>query len=214
MFCSNCGNNLDGRAQFCPECGSRVGATGSAPQANAVAAASTWSPPVAAAPSAYYAPVSRAGQLAEFGPRFGAWLLDALFGFLLAVIPSIVIAMLFGAIVAAGQSEPSGMTEAAQQQQAVDDAIMIGAYLGYIPVYFAYHYIATALGGGWGKRIVGLRVVREADGMAPGFGSALGRTLLAQFLFLFGIPYLWALWDPKRRTLHDKAAGTIVINAK
>ena len=91
---------------------------------------------------------------------------------------------------------------------------MLGVYLGYIPVYFAYHWISAALGGGWGKHIVGLRVVREADGMAPGFGTALYRTFLAQVFFLFGIPYLWSLWDPKKRTLHDKAAGTIVVYAK
>lgn len=214
MFCSNCGNNLDRSAQFCPKCGSRIAAGGGAPPANSIAAAQSWTQAPAAPAPTYYAPVSRAGQLADFGPRFGAWLLDALFGFLLALIPAIAVALIFGAVVAAGQPEPFGMAEAEQQQQAVDDAIMIGAYLGYIPVYFAYHWIATALGGGWGKRIVGLRVVRESDGMAPGFGSALGRTFLAQFLFLFGIPYLWALWDRKKRTLHDKAAGTVVIHAK
>lgn len=214
MYCSSCGNDLDGRAQFCPECGSRVGATGGAPQASAVAAASTWLPPVAAASPTYYAPASRAGQLSDFGPRFGAWLLDAVFGFLLALIPAIVLGVIFGALVAAGQAQPFTLTEKAQQQQAVDNAVMLGAYLGYIPIYFAYHWISTALGGGWGKRIVGLRVVRESDGAAPGFGTALGRTFLAQCFFLFGIPYLWALWDPKKRTLHDKAAGTIVIHGK
>lgn len=213
MYCSNCGNNPDGRAQFCPECGSRVGGT-ARPQGNAVAAAQTWAPSPAAPAPVYYAPLSRAGQLADFGPRFGAWLLDALFGFLLAIIPSITLAVLFGVLVVAGEPAPRWAAEEAQRQQAIDDATMLGAYLGYIPAFFAYHWISTALGGGWGKRIVGLRVVRESDGMAPGFGSALGRTFLAQFLFLFGIPYLWALWDRKKRTLHDKAVGTVVIHAK
>ncbi|MFI1098267.1 RDD family protein [Streptomyces sp. NPDC020917] len=63
-----------------------------------------------------------------------------------------------------------------------------------------------------GKRIVGIRVLRERDGSAMGFGLAFGRRLLH---VLDSLPcclgYLWPLWDSKKQTFADKCVSTVVI---
>lgn len=48
------------------------------------------------------------------------------------------------------------------------------------------------------------------NGMPPGPGRALLRFLLATVLF--GFSQLWALADPERQFLHDRLAGTRLIN--
>jgi uncharacterized RDD family membrane protein YckC len=59
--------------------------------------------------------------------------------------------------------------------------------------------------------------VRDAEGGPPGYGKAFGRELLR---LAFGIipllpllDGLWPLWDGRNQTLHDKAAGRIVVRA-
>ncbi|SEG62411.1 RDD family protein [Actinacidiphila yanglinensis] len=63
-----------------------------------------------------------------------------------------------------------------------------------------------------GKRIVGIRLLREADGSALGFGLAFGRRILHG---LDALPcclgYLWPLWDEKRQTWADKMVHTVVV---
>ena len=66
---------------------------------------------------------------------------------------------------------------------------------------------------GWspGKRYAGLRIVRE-DGLPPGLTYGLVRTMgafVSRNIFLLG--YLWAKWDRKSQTLHDKLSGTYVV---
>jgi len=63
-----------------------------------------------------------------------------------------------------------------------------------------------------GKRIAGIRLLREYDGSTLGFGLALGRRLLH---ILDSLPcylgFLWPLWDEKRQTFADKCVHTVVI---
>ncbi|MBG93026.1 MAG: hypothetical protein CL792_03500 [Chloroflexi bacterium] len=67
---------------------------------------------------------------------------------------------------------------------------------------------------GWspGKRYVGVRIVRK-DGLPPGLTHGLIRTagaFISRNIFLLG--YLWAKWDRKSQTLHDKLSGTYVVS--
>lgn len=63
-----------------------------------------------------------------------------------------------------------------------------------------------------GKKIVGIRVLREQDGAALGFGRAFGRQMAH---ILDRIPcflgYLWPLWDRKNQTWADKMVHSVVI---
>ncbi|HEX3622503.1 MAG TPA: RDD family protein [Acidimicrobiales bacterium] len=85
-----------------------------------------------------------------------------------------------------------------------------------------YTIVPTALWGQTaGKLAVGSRVVVEADGSVPGWRRSLLRWFVAEGVGQ--IPYIgiWIslvvigslLFDSRRRGLHDKAAGTIVVRA-
>ncbi|WP_227981880.1 RDD family protein [Nocardia spumae] len=65
-----------------------------------------------------------------------------------------------------------------------------------------------------GKKVVGIRVIKEADGQVLGFGMAIVRKL-CHILdnALCGLGYLWPLWDEKNQTFADKIIGTIVVQA-
>jgi uncharacterized RDD family membrane protein YckC len=73
-------------------------------------------------------------------------------------------------------------------------------------------YREGATGQTPGKRIVGIRLLREYDGSALGFGLAFGRRLLHVLDGLAcGLGYLWPLWDQKRQTFADKMVHTVEI---
>ncbi|MFI0940495.1 RDD family protein [Streptomyces sp. NPDC021020] len=63
-----------------------------------------------------------------------------------------------------------------------------------------------------GKKIVGIRVLREYDGSALGFGRGFGRQMAH---ILDRIPcflgYLWPLWDSKNQTWADKMTHSVVV---
>jgi uncharacterized RDD family membrane protein YckC len=66
-----------------------------------------------------------------------------------------------------------------------------------------------------GKMVMKIRVRDEATGGPAGYPKALIRYVVGIVLFLACIlpgivDLLFPLWDPKKQTLHDKAANTIV----
>lgn len=77
---------------------------------------------------------------------------------------------------------------------------------------FGYLSIGNARGSTLGKRTVGLKVVSADTGDAPGVAAALVRTTAQLLLPLtLGAAYAIAALDPLRRTLHDRLAGTVVV---
>jgi uncharacterized RDD family membrane protein YckC len=65
-----------------------------------------------------------------------------------------------------------------------------------------------------GKRVVGIRVVRDADGRVLGGGLGAVRALchlLDTVACLVG--WLWPLWDNKNQTFADKILATVVLRA-
>ncbi|MEU8685836.1 RDD family protein [Streptomyces sp. NPDC048611] len=85
---------------------------------------------------------------------------------------------------------------------------------------FLYSPLLTARCGGTpGKLLCGLSVVRLADGGPLPYGNALGRHLAHLGMALVPVVSLLdplaCLWDRTlRRTLHDKAAGSLVIRRR
>lgn len=63
-----------------------------------------------------------------------------------------------------------------------------------------------------GKRAAGLKIVRFDTGEPVGVTAGLVRTL-AQLVTIatFGVPYAIVLFDRRGRTLHDRIAGTLVV---
>jgi uncharacterized RDD family membrane protein YckC len=79
-----------------------------------------------------------------------------------------------------------------------------------VSVVFAVEVLVlTAFGGASaGQRILGLRIVRAADGDPIAIPAAIVRTVL----LLLVVPAL--IWDADGRGLHDKAAGTVLIHTR
>lgn len=84
----------------------------------------------------------------------------------------------------------------------------------------AYEVLAVALTGKTlGKYLLGIRVVDENSAGLPDLGQAARRatpTLLGALPFLGSLSfllYLPALWNPRRKGLHDAIAGTVVVRA-
>lgn len=78
-------------------------------------------------------------------------------------------------------------------------------------VYFSY--TLSRWGQTLGGKAMGVTVV-DASGNRPGVGTALIRTLVAYVSgAVFSLGYLWALWDPRKQTWHDKVAGTFAVKA-
>ena len=125
---------------------------------------------------------SAVGPRANFGQRFGAYLIDAI---LLAIVNVILMQILGGA----GQAL----------------SILIG--LGY----FAY-FEGSPSGQTVGKKALNIRVIDFDTGGPIGIGRALLRYLariLSAIPLLLG--YFWMLWDGQKQTWHDKLATTVVV---
>jgi uncharacterized RDD family membrane protein YckC len=80
-----------------------------------------------------------------------------------------------------------------------------GALIG-----FLYNWLMIAYNDGRtvGKMALGIRIARP-DGSSVDLGTAAARAGMAIVSGLaIGIGYLWAAWDPERRTWHDMVADT------
>ena len=139
--------------------------------------------------------------LATFGQRAGAFVID---GFITWAV------LMFGFIVA-------GMTTPESSFENPDPG---PSALGWL--FILLTSVATILyfplcegrpeGQTFGKRAMTIRVVRDSNGAPLGYLLAFGRTISRFFdYFLFGLGLLWAIWDPKHQTWHDKIAGTVVV---
>lgn len=141
-YCANCGREIAATAAACPVCGHPNELRGSATGV----------------------------QLARFGQRFLAWLLDAI---VLGIVGYVV-----GPLGALG--------------------------------WFLYGWLMIGLNDGrtLGKMALGIRVAFP-DGGRVDLGTAAARAAmsLVSGLAVF-VGYLWAIWDPERRTWHDMVANT------
>jgi uncharacterized RDD family membrane protein YckC len=87
------------------------------------------------------------------------------------------------------------------------------AAVGLLVYLFVYLRALAKTGQTWGRRIVGIKVVKADTGAAPGWGTAIGRSLFAYIVSanVCYLGYLWMLWDSQKQTWHDKVASTRVI---
>jgi uncharacterized RDD family membrane protein YckC len=147
-------------------------------------------------------------RLAGWGARAGAYLLDALF----IAGPAIVLLIGTAVLVAAssGGQEPSqALIVLAFVLLTVAFAVQLG-----LTVYNRW-YLQGKTGQSWGKRIVGVRLVRMSDGQPVGGGMAFVRDVAhtVDGLICY-IGYLMPLWDDRRQTLADKLLNTVVLDVR
>lgn len=157
--------------------------------------------PPTSQPEAQPSPLAHAG----FGRRVGAYLIDYAIVIALGLVPAVIVV-----IVAYWLLLPDYYTQA-EEDAATDTAVGYATFV-YAAVSFLYYWLANALGGTLGKRILGLRVVRASDGNNLGVGPGFGRVIV---WFIGGIPlglgWWWASWDKRGQAWHDKAVDSIVV---
>lgn len=138
------------------------------------------------------------GQLATWGIRVGASIIDSL----LAMIP-----LMTGAIAALAISGDA---------EDLSDGGAVALLLGFL-FYFVFAIWNRIIrqgrkGQSIGKRVVGIKIVAADTGQVIGIPKALAREVCAQFFnnFCF-LNVLWPLWDEKLQTWHDKVVSDLVI---
>jgi len=158
------------------------------------------------------------GQLAGWGARLGAYLID---GLILTVPFLIIFVLIAGAVGLTGDnSDDAGLVA----------AIVLGllGVLVFAVLAFLYAPLLMMRGGErngqtWGKQVVGLRVVRDG-GEAWTFGPAALREVVLKGLAVgiassiipiipWFLNFFWPLWDDQNRALHDRAAKSHVVKA-
>ena len=78
---------------------------------------------------------------------------------------------------------------------------------------YGWYFLTRHDGQTPGKKLMDIRVIKE-DGSPIGDGDAIIRVLVSWIsgaVFLIG--FIWALFDQRNQTWHDKAVGTLVVNA-
>ena len=159
-------------------------------------------------------------ELASYGHRVGAWLMDGIF-LILLMFATLLMAQLalFTGFYAWQFGDLSDVS--------VDMPMIFWAYVTLFWMlmicYIVWWVIALRNGQTPGKQVVGIRVIKDS-----GESSNWGYTFLREFVIkvLVGgllfiqtlgilplVDYLWPLWDraEKMQTLHDKMLGTIVV---
>ncbi|MEZ5295080.1 MAG: RDD family protein [Ilumatobacteraceae bacterium] len=154
---------------------------------------------------------------AGFWQRFGGYFLDSILYGLLIVPFIIAFVVLLGIGLEDCYSDPF-TDEIVCNGREKAGPIVGGAFVllaGFVIVVFVYLRALARTGQTWGRKIVGIKVVRTDNGAAPGWGKAIGRSLFAGFISanIFYLGYLWMIWDGEKQTWHDKVAGTYVVSA-
>jgi uncharacterized RDD family membrane protein YckC len=83
-----------------------------------------------------------------------------------------------------------------------------------VVLYFGYYVLMEGyLGQTLGKMLIGIKVVREADGGVPGVKAAAIRTVLriVDGLFSYLVGFIAVLASAKNQRLGDMAAHTLVV---
>lgn len=151
-----------------------------------------------------YVPNPSIGTKAGIGLRLWAHLVD------MAIFVGVLFVsmLILGAMIA-------GIQGAGGSQGAVFGGFFLSLLVG-IGVYCAVIVTFLARGLTPGKYLVGEQVVDHLDGAQPGIGKMLLREVLGKWVsgLLFGLGYLWAIWDKDGQAWHDKIAGTVVIKRR
>ena len=165
------------------------------------------------APSPSMSPMAGRYELASWGSRVGATLIDGLIVGVGAIILFFILTAVFSVGFAAGDEEGFASIIVGLLLWAVSVAI--------IALLYAPTLMARTNGQTWGRQVMKIRVIRTS-GEPVTFGFAVIREVVVKALlvgtissFTAGIGWLidvlWPLWDEENRALHDLIVNTRVI---
>jgi uncharacterized RDD family membrane protein YckC len=151
---------------------------------------------------------------ASWGIRFGGYLID--------VVIFVVVQLVLGALFRHSNTLALHM-QMTRNGVVHHNRISLLVILITLILYLIYETIMIASRGQTvGMMAVGTKAIpagtESAGGSAVPLGTSLLRGLADQVLrvtIIFGLlDGLFPLWDPRRQTLHDKVAGTVVIRTR
>jgi uncharacterized RDD family membrane protein YckC len=161
-------------------------------------------------PIAQQQPAWHGRQLASWGSRLAAYLIDVV----ILLIPAILLTVVVIGI-AAGSDTGAVVS-------------LILGFLAYLVAAFLYAPVLMARtdernGQTWGKQALGIRVIRDS-GESMSFGWAALREIAVKGLGVgiassiipiipWFLNFFWPLWDDQNRALHDMIASTHVVQA-
>ncbi|GAA1423714.1 RDD family protein [Agrococcus citreus] len=166
-------------------------------------------------------------ELASWGARVAAYLLD--------LVPFVVLVILvlgsygwFDLVGRASEGDEAAFAELEAMSAPGSPGSVASVLIGAI-AYFAYSVgFHVRKGATPGKMLVGIRVRMLEEDRHPDLRAAVLRWAVQQggpqllstiagvgfFAGVFSIvDHVWPLWDPRRQSLHDKVARTIVVRA-
>jgi len=144
-------------------------------------------------------------EFAGHGPRLVAYIIDALILTVVALVAVVLLTIVLGLI--------GGLDREGPRDPALF-AIVIIVWVTLLTIvtlgYFPYFWQRS--GQTPGMRPFDLRVVRDRDGTAFGWSTALLRVLgLYVSSLVFYLGFIWIFIDKRRRGWHDLIAGTVVV---
>jgi uncharacterized RDD family membrane protein YckC len=140
-------------------------------------------------------------QYAGFWRRFLASSIDSFILLMLGVIVGFLLGI-FSSIL--------GLNSTSSVYTMLKSIVNVLMYLVGI-VYYIYYTGHT--GQTFGKRAMGIKVVRLSDNLPIGYTGAFLREIVGKFIsaFVLLLGYIWMLWDSNKQTWHDKIANSVVI---
>ena len=149
-------------------------------------------------------------ELASPGDRLAARVIDST---ILGVVG--VLFLIFGVGLALGIAD--GDTATDEEAGVLVLALVVLVLLAGVIFYVYEVTLIATKGQTLGKMATRIKVVGAHNGLVPGWGRSMGRSIiraLAGFVpFLSLVVDLSLLWDENRQGWHDKAAGTLVVKA-
>jgi uncharacterized RDD family membrane protein YckC len=148
-------------------------------------------------------------QYASFGRRLLAYFVD----FLILFSVGMVLQSCLGKNPFLIFRNAKSLEEIQQMQSSTSTTLasLIGLVVGL--AYFLIFYVNYD-GATPGKRLMAIKVTKD-DGSRLTYPVVFVRylgTLISAFLF--GLGYLWVVWDKKKQALHDKIAKTVVVKTE
>jgi uncharacterized RDD family membrane protein YckC len=141
-------------------------------------------------------------RFADYGPRLVAYIIDGLL-----VGAFVIVVMLAWALLslASGGFRDDTLSPGAGAGLAVMMVVLLVGGLGYFPWFWARD------GATPGMKMMGLLLVRDADGGPVTGGQAIIRLVGYAVSGILYLGYIWVFIDKRRRGWHDLIAGTLMI---
>jgi uncharacterized RDD family membrane protein YckC/Flp pilus assembly protein TadD len=145
---------------------------------------------------------------ASFKRRLVAYLIDLMFIFISQQIVFEILGL--GSFSKVMSAQTVAQLSTVQQPTTQLGIFVVSSIISF--AYYAFYYVSRE-GATPGKKILGIKLVR-ADGAPVTYGVVLGRFLMSIISGLcLSLGYIWAAFDQKHQTWHDKVANTYVVNS-